>query len=233
MKGIAVSARRVDSGFDSALYRKLDARGHFSQPDPQRQVFVAGVEENATSHDLQMATSQSKSLSIAQTGAEPNKTRTFSANTSITTTNSSAYEQKSRCHTIPACQYERCKPHINNGLQARPKKTQLRKSARCPNPRQVLAVCLGREGDPTHASLPRASSPPQVADSKFFDNNPFAIITLRRYPLPNDFRIKNFSQKYGGSGRPVQTSRPLLRPVIAGPAGQDCSPDRRVRGLFA
>jgi hypothetical protein len=39
----------VYSGFDSAVYRKLDAKGHFSQ-------------ENATSHDLKMATCESKPL---------------------------------------------------------------------------------------------------------------------------------------------------------------------------
>jgi hypothetical protein len=37
------------SGFDSALYRNLDAKWHFPQ-------------ENATSHDLQMATCESKPL---------------------------------------------------------------------------------------------------------------------------------------------------------------------------
>jgi hypothetical protein len=50
------------SGFDSALYKNVDAKGHFSQPGPRRQVFVAGVEENATSHDLQIATLESKPL---------------------------------------------------------------------------------------------------------------------------------------------------------------------------
>jgi hypothetical protein len=101
------------------------------------------VEENATSHDLQMATSQSKPLSIAQTGAEPNKTRTFSANTSITTTNSSAYEQKSRCHTIPACQYGRCKPHINNGLQAKAKKRNCANPPAAPTPGRFLQSAWG------------------------------------------------------------------------------------------
>jgi hypothetical protein len=37
------------SGFDSALYRKLDAKWHFSQG-------------NATSRDLKMATGESKPL---------------------------------------------------------------------------------------------------------------------------------------------------------------------------
>jgi hypothetical protein len=37
------------SGFDSALYRNHDAKWHFPQ-------------ENATSHDLQMATRESKPL---------------------------------------------------------------------------------------------------------------------------------------------------------------------------
>jgi len=37
------------SGFDSALYRKLEAKWHFSQ-------------ENATSHDLQRSTGESKPL---------------------------------------------------------------------------------------------------------------------------------------------------------------------------
>jgi len=37
------------SGFDSALYRKLEAKWHFSQ-------------ENATSHKLQMARCESKPL---------------------------------------------------------------------------------------------------------------------------------------------------------------------------
>jgi hypothetical protein len=37
------------SGFDSALYRKLDAKGHFSQ-------------ENATSHDLKTTTCESNPL---------------------------------------------------------------------------------------------------------------------------------------------------------------------------
>jgi hypothetical protein len=37
------------SGFDPALYRTLEAKWHFSQ-------------ENATSHDLQMATFESKPL---------------------------------------------------------------------------------------------------------------------------------------------------------------------------
>jgi hypothetical protein len=50
------------SGFDSALYRKLEAKWHFSQPGPQQQVFVAGVEINATSHELQMARCESKLL---------------------------------------------------------------------------------------------------------------------------------------------------------------------------
>jgi len=55
--------RTIDySGFDSALYRKLEAKWHFSQPGPQQQVFVAGVEINATSHELQMARCESKLL---------------------------------------------------------------------------------------------------------------------------------------------------------------------------
>jgi hypothetical protein len=140
MKGVAASARRVYSGFDSALYRKLDAKGHFSQPGPQRQVFLAGVEENATSHDLQMATSQSKPLSIAQTGAEPNKTCIFSVNSSITTTNSAAYEQKARRHTIPVSQYGRRKPHIHNGLPARPENA-IAQIRRLPNPK-AGSCCL-------------------------------------------------------------------------------------------
>jgi hypothetical protein len=37
------------SGFDSAVYRNADAKWHFSQ-------------ENATSHDLKMATLESKPL---------------------------------------------------------------------------------------------------------------------------------------------------------------------------
>jgi len=37
------------SGFDSALYRRIEAKWHFSQ-------------ENATSRDLQMATCESKPL---------------------------------------------------------------------------------------------------------------------------------------------------------------------------
>ncbi len=37
------------SGFDSALYRNVDSKWHFPQ-------------ENATSHDLQMATRESKPL---------------------------------------------------------------------------------------------------------------------------------------------------------------------------
>jgi hypothetical protein len=40
------------SGFDSALYRKLDAKWHFSQ-------------ENATLHDFKMATVKSKTALIA------------------------------------------------------------------------------------------------------------------------------------------------------------------------
>jgi hypothetical protein len=50
------------SGFDSAPYRNVNAKWHFPQPGPRRQVFVAGVEENATSHDLQMAARESKPL---------------------------------------------------------------------------------------------------------------------------------------------------------------------------
>ena len=51
-KSITSSANligRFYSGFDSALYRKLDAKWHFPQ-------------ENATSHDLKMATCESKPL---------------------------------------------------------------------------------------------------------------------------------------------------------------------------
>jgi len=40
---------REYSGFDSALYRKLEAKWHFYQ-------------ENATSHELQMETCESKPL---------------------------------------------------------------------------------------------------------------------------------------------------------------------------
>jgi len=55
-----------------------------------------------------------------QAGAEPNKTRIFSAKISITTKDSTAYEQKSRRHTISVCQYGCCNPRIHNGLQAKP-----------------------------------------------------------------------------------------------------------------
>jgi hypothetical protein len=48
-KGRALAALREYSGFDSALYRTLEAKWHFSQ-------------DNATSHDLQMATFESKPL---------------------------------------------------------------------------------------------------------------------------------------------------------------------------
>jgi hypothetical protein len=47
--GCNFAASCHNSGFDSALYRKVEAKWHFSQ-------------ENATSHDLQMATYESKPL---------------------------------------------------------------------------------------------------------------------------------------------------------------------------
>jgi hypothetical protein len=47
--GIEKLAAESYSGFDSALYRRFEAKWHFSQ-------------ENATSHDLQMATYESKPL---------------------------------------------------------------------------------------------------------------------------------------------------------------------------
>ena len=50
------------SGFDSALYRNLDAKWHFPIRDPRRQVLVCGAEENATLLDLQMSTRESNPL---------------------------------------------------------------------------------------------------------------------------------------------------------------------------
>jgi hypothetical protein len=52
------------SGFDSALYRNVDAKGHFSQ-------------ENATSHDLQVAALESKPLLLRLEPAENAKAHTI------------------------------------------------------------------------------------------------------------------------------------------------------------
>jgi hypothetical protein len=59
---LGAGARGGDSGFDSTLYRNEDAKWHFSLRGPRRQVFVSGVEVNATSHELQIAALESKPL---------------------------------------------------------------------------------------------------------------------------------------------------------------------------
>jgi hypothetical protein len=76
-KILSFPGNRPYSGFDSAPDRNMDAKGHFSLRGPgdnrgpqgavpaswgDRQVFASGVEENATSHDFQTATLESKPL---------------------------------------------------------------------------------------------------------------------------------------------------------------------------